>query len=49
MEVRRNSKWGDSRSSHGIVALMDSASSLEKISSGPGGHPFLRIRTLIDP
>lgn len=28
---------------------MDSTSSLENISPGPGGLPFLRIRTLIDP
>lgn len=49
MKVRRNTKCGNSRSSHGIVALIDSDSSLEKIFPGSGGLFFLLIRTLIDP
>lgn len=49
MKVRRKIKCGKSRSSHGIVALIDSDSSLEKICPGSGGVSFLRIRTLIDP
>lgn len=47
--MRRNTKCCNSRSSHGIVALIDSTPFLEKICPGSEGHSFLRIRTLIDP